>query len=66
MQSEDETGARFAALTGLLEDAASMAAEGQNPSLAIRERRALITELRQILTQAGLALDGLDAVFDLG
>lgn len=66
MQGGDETGARFAALTGLLEDAASLAAEGQNPGLTIVERCAFVTEIRQILNQAGLTLDDLDSVFELG
>lgn len=66
MQGESDTGALFAVLTGLLEDAAGLAAEGQNPGLTIRERRTLISRLRHLLNHAGLTLDELDAMFQTG
>lgn len=66
MQGEDETGALFSVLTGLLEDAAGLAAEGQNPGLSIGDRRILVSGLRRLLHHAGLTLDDLDAILRLG
>lgn len=66
MQGEDEAGAQFAVLTGLLEDAASLAAEGQSPAPTVGERCGIAAELRQLLSHAGLALDELEATLRAG
>ncbi len=56
-----EMGEGFAVLTGLLEDAAGLAAEGQSPRLARGEAQALVADLRDLLGHATAALDELDA-----
>ncbi len=52
MERDDDAGILFARLTCLLEDAAGLAGEGQNPRLTPSIRRELLLQIRLLMTEA--------------
>lgn len=50
MMEDDDIGEWFAKLTACLEDATSLAIEGQNPRLTLTERKVLLLKIQQQLT----------------
>lgn len=64
MMQDDDAGALFANLTSLLEDAAGLASEGQNPRLTLPIRRALLLQIGPLLAEAHLTTQRLSHLLD--
>ena len=64
MVSERDTGAIFAAPTGILEDGASLAADGQAADARLPRLRQITGDLRKSLDEAVRRLSRIDRILD--